>query len=175
MGSQGYNPPSSGSDPLSNSNYTGTFGGTSSSSPLAAGISALMLATNPDLTWEQVRYILEATAEKIDSANTNPVAQYQPNGHSQWYGYGRVNAFEAVKGARSSVPDRDFVHRITVTLRRTSGDRFVSTKIVRPIDARQRRAETGTEAFVRSGPDGFLRTEMSIGSLELLDEVEVDS
>ncbi|MDJ0753554.1 MAG: S8 family serine peptidase [Ardenticatenaceae bacterium] len=175
MGSQGYNPPSSGSDPISNSNYTGTFGGTSSSSPLAAGISALMLATNPDLTWEQVRYILEATAEKIDSANTNPVAQYQPNGHSQWYGYGRVNAFEAVKGARSSVPDRDFVHRITVTLRRTSGDRFVSTKIVRPIDARQRRAETGTEAFVRSGPDGFLRTEMSIGSLELLDEVEVDS
>jgi len=175
-GNAGYNPPSSGSDPAGTAtNYTGTFGGTSSACPLAAGVAAVVLSVNPDLTRQQVKYLLEATADKIDSANTNAVGRYQPNGHSQWYGYGRVNAFEAVKAARSSVSQRDFVQRITVTLRRTSGDRFVSTKVVRAIDARQRRSETASEAFIRSGPDGFLRTEMSVGAFELSDEVEVDA
>jgi len=173
MGNLGYNPPAPpGVDPAGGAvNYTGTFGGTSSAAPLAAGLAALMLSIAPDLTWRQVRYILEATADKIDAANTDPVGQYQANGHSQWYGYGRVNAFEAVKGARSSVPDRDFVHRVTVTLRRTVGDRFVSEKVIQAIDARRRQAETASTVFVRGGPDGFLRAELA----PLFDEVEVDA
>jgi subtilisin family serine protease len=171
MGNAGYNPPSSGVDPAGAAvNYTGTFGGTSSACPLAAGIAALVLSVNTDLNWQQVRYIIEATADKIDAANTDAVGQYQANGHSQWYGYGRVNTFEAVKGARSSVPDRDFVHRVTVTLRRTAGDRFVSDKVIQAIDARRRQAETAGTVFVRGGPDGFLRAELH----PLFDEVEVD-
>ncbi len=158
-------------DPVGgNLDYTGRFGGTSAACPVAAGVAALMLSVASDLTWRQVRYILEATADKIDAANADPVGQYQVNGHSQWYGYGRVNAFEAVKGARSSVPDRDFVHRVTVTLRRTAGDRFVSDKVIQAIDARRRQTETASTVFVRGGPDGFLRTELH----PLFDEVEVD-
>lgn len=175
MGAAGYNPPPVGIpiDPepaVGAINYTGTFGGTSSAAPLAAGVAALILSVAADLTRRQVRYILEATGDKIDSANVNAIGRYQPNGHSQWYGFGRVNAFEAVKGARSSVPDRDFIHRVTVTLRRTTGDRFVSTKVVQAIDARQNRTETATNIFVRGGPDGFLRAELSA----VFDEVEVD-
>ncbi|GAB4373037.1 MAG: subtilisin/kexin-like serine protease HreP [Calditrichia bacterium] len=171
MGAAGYNPPASGSDPAgAATNYTGTFGGTSSACPLAAGLAALMLSVNADLTWQQIKYILEATADKIDDSNTDPVGQYQANGHSQWYGFGRVNALNAVKGARSSVAERDFVHSVRVTLRRTSGNRFVSTEIVHAIDARQRRANTATDLFIRSGPDGFLRAEMA----GIVDEVEVD-
>lgn len=161
MGANGYNPPTSGVDPAGAAlNYTGTFGGTSSASPLAAGLAALIVSIAPDLTEAQVRYALEATADKVDAANTDPVGQYQANGHSQWYGYGRINALNAVRGARSSVPQNDQIESLTITLRRVSGNRFVSDQAIQAIDARQRRNAVGQQAFIRSGPDGFLRVEL---------------
>lgn len=155
-------------------NYTSTFGGTSAACPVVAGVSALMLSANPDLTFRQVRYVLEATADKIDATNTDPMGRYQPNGHSRWYGFGRVNAFEAVKGARASIADGDFVQRVVVTLRRTTGDRFVSTKVFRAIDARQRRADTANDNFIRSGPDGFLHATLPSNIGPLSKEAEVN-
>ena len=77
-------------------NYINSFGGTSSAAPGAAGVAALVLSQNPDLTWEQVRDVLRDSADKIDSANGN----YDASGHSLWYGYGRVNAGRAVELAR---------------------------------------------------------------------------
>ncbi|MFL5732855.1 MAG: S8 family serine peptidase [Chloroflexia bacterium] len=76
------------------SGYTNGFGGTSSATPLAAGIAALVLSVNPSLTWSQVRTILRSTAEKIDAQHGN-----YHNGISPQYGYGRLNAFQAVKRA----------------------------------------------------------------------------
>lgn len=75
--------------------YTSTFGGTSSSTPLVAGICALMLSVNPELTSTEVKDILRATADKIDRDNGN----YDDDGHSEAYGWGRVDAFEAVHTA----------------------------------------------------------------------------
>ena len=172
MGNVGYNPPTPPNvDPAGAAvNYTGTFGGTSSSAPLAAGVAALMLSIAPDLTREQVQYVMEATADKIDAANTDPVGRYQATGHSQWYGYGRVHALDAVIGSRSSVPERDFVHSIRIRLRRTSGDRFVSEPLIQTVDARQRPVDTAARMFIRGGPDGFLRAELNT----LADEVDVD-
>lgn len=69
------------------------FGGTSSSTPLVAGICALMLTANPDLTAKQVKEILTKTADKIGRPS-----EYV-NGHSVKYGYGRVNADKAVAEA----------------------------------------------------------------------------
>lgn len=66
------------------------FEGTSGSTPLVAGVCALMLSANPDLTAAEVRNILETTADKVGSAN-----EYT-NGHSIRFGYGRVNADRAV-------------------------------------------------------------------------------
>jgi subtilisin family serine protease len=77
--------------------YTDDFGGTSSACPGVAGTIALMLSVNPELTLEQVKDILKETAIKIDSAN----GQYNGQGHSRFYGYGKVNAEEAVKKAQS--------------------------------------------------------------------------
>ena len=71
------------------------FGGTSSATPLAAGIAALMLSVNPDLSAEEVREILRQTADKIDDANAN----YNQEGWSPQYGFGRVNADAAVREA----------------------------------------------------------------------------
>ncbi len=69
------------------------FGGTSASTPLVAGVCALMLSANPNLTAREVKEILIATAEKIGHP-TDYV-----NGHSRRYGYGRVNADRAVAEA----------------------------------------------------------------------------
>ncbi len=76
--------------------YTTDFGGTSSSTPLAAGIGALVLSVNPSLTWKQARSILRSTADKIDRSG----GTYK-KGYSIHYGYGRLNAFKAVKRAAS--------------------------------------------------------------------------
>ncbi len=69
------------------------FGGTSSACPLVAGICALMLSANPDLTARDVKKILQDTADKIGAPS-----EYT-NGHSKKYGYGRVNADRAVAEA----------------------------------------------------------------------------
>ena len=74
--------------------YTSGFGGTSSAAPLAAGVCALMLTSNPDLTVAQIRDILRRSADKI-----GPSHAYDANGHSIYYGYGRVNALRAVQMA----------------------------------------------------------------------------
>jgi subtilisin family serine protease len=74
--------------------YCNDFGGTSSSTPLAAGIGALVLSVNPSLTWKQVRSILRGTADKIDRKGKT-----YKNGYSIHYGFGRLNAFKAVERA----------------------------------------------------------------------------
>lgn len=72
------------------------FGGTSSSTPLVAGLCGLILSVNPDLTSGEVREILRDTARKIDPGSGN----YDVNGHSDLYGFGRVDAFLAVQEAQ---------------------------------------------------------------------------
>ncbi len=86
--------------------YTDSFGGTSAATPLTAGVAALMLSINPNLTWVEVREILRQTAVEIDFANVDPVGQWVDTDmdgvadYSQWYGYGRIDASAAVVGAR---------------------------------------------------------------------------
>ena len=84
--------PNSPEPELANRNYTNSFGGTSSATPLAAGIAGLLLTLNPDLTRTEVQQILQHTAEKIEP----DVANYNANGFSSTHGYGRVNAHRAV-------------------------------------------------------------------------------
>lgn len=76
----------------SSGNYTNSFGGTSAASPTAAGAAALMLSVNGELSRSDVQEILQYTADKINPANAN----YNANGFSQKYGYGRINAYNAV-------------------------------------------------------------------------------
>lgn len=70
------------------------FGGTSSATPLVAGICALILSANPDLTSAQVKSVLERTADKIGNR-----WDYDARGYSTKYGFGRVNADKAVAEA----------------------------------------------------------------------------
>lgn len=84
------------------SRYTGNFGGTSSATPLAAGVAALVWSANPGLTAREVRKALEETADKITDPNPDPVLGlqkgiYDAQGHSEWFGFGKVNATQAVR------------------------------------------------------------------------------
>lgn len=95
MGSLGYD----------SGDYTGYFGGTSSACPVVAGVAALVLSVNPDLTAAQVKQILEQSADKIIDSDADPqlghrFGTYDSQGHSQWFGYGKVNAYNAVRRAQ---------------------------------------------------------------------------
>jgi subtilisin family serine protease len=58
-----------GSGGYSNSDYTSTFGGTSSATPLVSGIIALMFEANANLTWRDVQHILVETSRKNDPSD----------------------------------------------------------------------------------------------------------
>jgi subtilisin family serine protease len=71
--------------------YTYDFGGTSSACPLVAGVAALLLSVQPNLTAREVKQVLQATARKIGPADS------YAEGHSPLFGYGCVNAAEAIQ------------------------------------------------------------------------------
>ena len=87
------------------SNFTSDFGGTSSATPVVAGVAALVLSANPDLSAQEVKKILQQTADKIVDGDADlqlglRLGTYDSNGFSQWFGYGKVNAFKAVQLAQ---------------------------------------------------------------------------
>jgi len=110
---------------------TEAFGGTSSATPLVAGIAALVISANPLLTAVDVVSILQRTASKdlsMAGYPRTPPAAYDPNpawdvspiapyhhgafqdvGHpdgtwSPWFGHGRVDAEAAVRAALAVAP-----------------------------------------------------------------------
>lgn len=96
--------------------YTNTMNGTSSAAPVISGIIALMLEANPNLTWRDVKHILAKTADRVDYSEldndlSHPHPSLNLSGHtydkkwiknhagnyfSNWYGFGRANALQAV-------------------------------------------------------------------------------
>lgn len=76
--------------------------GTSFACPLVAGVCALVLSANPRLSAMEVKAIIERTADKIGHPSD------YINGHSIKYGWGRINAANAVRMAllRPAVPFR---------------------------------------------------------------------
>ncbi len=69
--------------------YYAELSGTSMSSPMAAGIIALMLQANPALTPDAVRTIITQTAIKDAQTTTTP--------NPVLWGAGKINAYEALK------------------------------------------------------------------------------
>jgi subtilisin family serine protease len=80
-----------GLDYQSNSQYGFYWGGTSQATPHVCGLTALLLAQNPELTPAQIKTLLQSTAEDQvgDPAEDTP-------GWDQYYGYGRINAHNAL-------------------------------------------------------------------------------
>jgi len=92
-----------GSDILStmNGGGYGYWFGTSFASPIAAGVAALVLAVNPNLSAADLVTLLEANADDLG-----------PQGRDGSFGWGRVNAYRAVQAAEAlAAPAPPPIHR----------------------------------------------------------------
>ncbi len=76
------------------SNTYGSDSGTSFAAPQVSAIAALILAINPNLSPIDIRNILTSTADKVGGYTYT-------NGRCDELGFGRLNAFEALKAALS--------------------------------------------------------------------------
>ena len=88
-----------GTNGFSNNAYTYTFNGTSASCPNAAAVGALILSVNNGLQAEDVRAILNITADRVSGYVYDSTSVY-----GTWnseVGHGRVNAYAAVQLAQS--------------------------------------------------------------------------
>jgi len=70
----------------------GSVSGTSFSSPIAAGLGALILSVNPTLTNAQVVDIITRNADDIGTP-----------GFDQYFGYGRINVLKSLTAAKNAV------------------------------------------------------------------------
>ncbi len=91
LGQRGYNAGDSALGHL-HGDYTNDFGGTSSACPGVAGFAALLISMSPGMPYGEVKNIIRDSSDQIDVAG----GQYGADGHSIFYGYGRVNAETAV-------------------------------------------------------------------------------
>jgi subtilisin family serine protease len=112
LGVSGYNPnvhihTQNGGNKISNDyanrDYTVWFNGTSAATPHVAGVAALILSVNPNLTQAQVTDIIESTARKVGNYSyTNTSGR--PNGTwNNQMGYGLIDAEAAVTAARKTL------------------------------------------------------------------------
>ncbi len=80
---------------------TRRFGGTSSACPLAAGIIALALQTNPNLGWRDVQGLIAKSSTPIDIADAGWSLNSRGYRHNENYGFGLLNVKEIVAAART--------------------------------------------------------------------------
>ncbi|MBL9129790.1 MAG: S8 family serine peptidase [Verrucomicrobiaceae bacterium] len=84
-----------------NVGYTDNFGGTSSATPLASGVVALMLQANPNLGWRDVQEILIRTARKNSPGDAEWVVNGAGFNFNHKWGAGAINAQAAVTMAQT--------------------------------------------------------------------------
>jgi uncharacterized repeat protein (TIGR01451 family) len=98
-GTNGYNGPA-GSD-YADQDYTKTFSGTSSASPLTAGVIALLLEAAPNLGWRDVQEVLMRSATVVNPASPEWVVNSAGFHFSHDFGAGMINAGAAIALGRT--------------------------------------------------------------------------
>ena len=98
-GGPGFPWPNGGPHGFTDGDYDTVRWGTSYAAPSTAGVSALLLSLDSNLTWDSVRAIINKTADKV-GAYTYTSPGPLPNLGSTWneeMGYGKVNAYNALR------------------------------------------------------------------------------
>ena len=96
----------------------GVQSGTSMATPTVAGIIALWLEANPDLTYEQIRETIAATATKDEFTEAAPIH----------YGHGKIDAYNGllhVLGLSTSIPTLSQQQPKGVSFRMKDGRLFI--------------------------------------------------
>ena len=105
--------------------YVRNWSGTSAATPHVAGVAALVKAARPGLTPVEIRQLMIQNADDLSGDQNGGKA-----GWDQYTGYGRVNAFEAVRAAKEgrvppvadiTRPDLFSTHRRMVRVRVRAG------------------------------------------------------
>lgn len=84
-------------------NSIGYKSGTSMAAPHVAGIAALILSVNPNLTGKQVTNIIEKSAHKLTSYSYSPINGRVNGMWNNETGYGVCDAFSALQMAQESI------------------------------------------------------------------------
>ena len=74
--------------------HTNSFGGTSAATALVAGIAALILSVRPNLSVDRLKDVLSKGVDKVGASS-----EYDSDGHSKKFGFGKINARKAVDEA----------------------------------------------------------------------------
>jgi len=108
--------------------YTTCFSGTSSAAPHVAGVAALVISVNPCLTGQEVRDIIERTAQKVrtDLYRYDTVQGRLNGGWSPHMGYGLIDAHAAVLAAQNTLLRADLMIRDYENDNGTEPSRFPS-------------------------------------------------
>lgn len=81
--------------------FRSDFSGSSAATPMVAGVAALVLAANPQLTARDVRLILAQTARRNDPTDAGWVSSAFGPPYNPQYGFGVADAAAAVTAART--------------------------------------------------------------------------
>ena len=96
-----------GNDGYSTADYFDRFNGTSSATPVVAGLAALLLSLRPSISNTDVRRLIERTCDKISPA-LFPYQNVPGKPSGTWHaevGYGRVNVERALLAACETSED----------------------------------------------------------------------
>ena len=88
----------------SNTNFNTYWGGTSQAAPHVAGLVSLLLSVDSNLTVDQIRTILEESSEDQVGDSDDTI------GWDQYYGHGRINAYNALTHSTLSINDIDVLN-----------------------------------------------------------------
>jgi hypothetical protein len=125
----------------------GSTAGTSFSSPITAGVVALIMAANPRLTAAEVERVLTSTADDLGAA-----------GRDTSYGFGLINAQKAVLAASSVPPPSTDTTPPTVTISAPIAGTMVSGTITVSVSAADNVGVTKVELYL----DGSLFAQDSL-------------
>jgi hypothetical protein len=114
----------------------GYWSGTSFSTPIVAGLAALIFSTNPNLTPKQVEQILKSTAVDLGEP-----------GYDNYYGWGRINASKALKMVAGTPPPPQDTTPPNVAITYPKDKSTVSGSIIVTVNASDNTAVSKVELY----------------------------